>query len=61
MSEIDTLLSIVKDIGEIKGTTNQIDKRLSNMENLLHNHLIKVSVLAGSLSVVIGFIGYWVK
>lgn len=61
MIETETLLSIVKDIGEVKGIVGQIDKRLSNMENLLHNHLIKVSVLAGSVSVIIGLIDYWVK
>ena len=61
MTDKDVICSIINDVGEIKGIVGQIDKRLSNMETLLQNHLIKVSVLAGSVSVIIGFIGYWVK
>lgn len=48
-------------LGELKGQVDQIDKRTERMEKLLDSYLIKVSVLAGSMSALTTFIGFFIK
>lgn len=47
-------------LGELKGTVDQIDKRTERIETRLDKYIIKVSAMAGAISVIISLVmTYW--